>query len=107
MYLFLVALGLCCCAWALCSCCLQTLGHVGSVLWHIGFVTPRQVEYSQIRDGTCVHCSGRRIPNPWTTRTVPRVLKDILWIICYLTTCTEVVLKRFSGPEMSPKYFPQ
>ena len=65
---------------ALCSCRLQAVGHVGSVLWHIGFVAPRQVGYSQIRNWTCVYCRGKQILNHWTTTAVPRILKDILWI---------------------------
>ena len=91
IYSFLVALGLCGCAWALCSCRLQAVGHVGLVLWHIGFVAPRQVGYSQIRDWTCVYCRGKQILNHRTTTAVPRVSKDILWI----SVAWQLVLKLY------------
>ena len=39
-------------------------------LWHVGFSCPWHVKSFQIRDQTCVPCSGRQIPIHSTTREV-------------------------------------
>ena len=98
-YLFLAALGLCCCAqafsscseqrllsscsvWGLCrgsfSCCGTWVLEPGLQLLQLtGSVTLRHVGSSQIRDPTGVPYNGRPILNHWTTREVPssKVLK--------------------------------
>ena len=46
-------------------------------LWRTGLVALRHVGSSQSREGTLVSCTGRRIPNHWTTRDVqPRFLVE-------------------------------
>ena len=68
-----------CGAWTShCSCFFccgaRALGRVGSVVvWLPGLVASRQVESSRKRDETCVPCSGRQIPNHWTTREVQNI----------------------------------
>ena len=39
-------------------------------LWHTGLVAPQHVEFSLIKDQTCVPCIGRQILNHWTTQEV-------------------------------------
>ena len=78
-YLFLVALGLCCCEWAFSSCgergatihcgaqashcysfsCCrpQALGAWAQQLWLTGLIAPPHMEYSWTRDRTPVPCS--------------------------------------------------
>ena len=91
-YLFVAALGLCCCTQAFSSCSMQgllsavvcrltagwflLLQSTGSraqdqSLWHTGSIAPRHVRSSQTRGRTRVPCIGRRILNHWTTREVP------------------------------------
>ena len=40
-------------------------------LWGMGLAAPQHVGSSRTRDQTYVHCVGRWIPNPQTTREVP------------------------------------
>ena len=80
-----------CGAWTShCSCFFccgaQALGCVGSVVvWLPGLVASRQVESSRKRDETCVPCSGRQIPNHWTTREVQNISlswsKTLQWLL--------------------------
>ena len=44
---------------------------VGSVVSAHGFVAPQHVESSWTGDRIHVPCTGRQIPNLWTTREVP------------------------------------
>ena len=96
LYLFLVALGLCCCAyarafsgcgkqWVLPSwgvqashCCGFSCGRAQPLerelsinkLWHTGLVALRHVESSWTRDQTCVPSIARQTLNHSTTRAV-------------------------------------
>ena len=89
VYLFLAALGLRCCAWALLGCskrvlqssCAAQASRWGDFsccrAWALGLpqlslVAPQQEESSWSRDQTCVPCTGRLILNGWTTTKVPR-----------------------------------
>ena len=101
IYLFLAALGLCCCTWAFSSCshsggysslwCVgfslrwllllrstgtrregfSSCGARAQQLWRTGLVAPRHVGFSWSRARTCVPCVGRRILNHCATREAP------------------------------------
>ena len=103
IYLFLAALGLCCCMWAfsggskggllfiaVCSLLIAVASRCGAralgtaelglqapglqQLWLAGLVAPRHVGSSPTRARTCVPCIGRRILNHCATREVPTQL---------------------------------
>ena len=44
--------------------------------WHVGFIAPRHVESSQIRDRTHISCTGRQSLHHWATR---EALPNIFW----------------------------
>ena len=94
IYLFLAALGLCCCVRAFSSCGKRGLlfvavltllivvpslvvehglqAHGLQELWHTGLAALRHVGSSWTRDRTHVPCIGRQILNHCATREVPR-----------------------------------
>ena len=91
-YLFLIAWGLHCCAWAFSGCgdrellpsrgawvshcgvfsCgrARAVGMGAQQLWHTGSADPQHVGSPRTRDWTRVPCIHRRILNQWTTREV-------------------------------------
>ena len=56
-----------------CCCRAPALGSWAAVVVAQGLVALHSVGSSRIRGPTCVLCSGRRIPNHWATREVPRL----------------------------------
>ena len=94
IYLFLVALGLCCWMPAFSNCCEQGLlpdcgawaSHCGGLsccraqaqyLWCTGLAALQYVESSQTRDQTRVPRIGQQILNHWSTREVLKDFQDI------------------------------
>ena len=84
IYLFLAALGLCCCMPAFSSCCTQGLLFVvvlslligvASLVEELGFIAPWHMGSSQTRNRTCVPCFGRRTFIHCTTKEVWELLK--------------------------------
>ena len=69
LFLFLAALGLCCCLRAFSSC-----GAWAQQFWLTGLVALQHVGSSQTRNLTHVPCVGRQILRHWTTRKVPGIV---------------------------------
>ena len=53
------------------SCSIWALEHTGPVIVATGFTAPQNLKSPQTRDWTRVPCTGRQIPNHWTTRQLP------------------------------------
>ena len=121
IYLFLAVLGLCCslhhsrssvqashCGGF--SCCrARALGHAdfsscrlwalehGPNIWWKGFIDPRYVGSSWIRDQTPVSCIGRQILYCWATREAPEPYTLKEWMLWHIKHISIVLFQNKKG----------